>query len=93
MLARVGNFVNDRPIGVWVLLGQTSTVEAEAVLDEDFERSTKYQEELLDVWWSLWKQHVFPYILPYYWHKVRNKNPWPGEVCLLKFEGKVCRPL
>ena len=107
VLARAASVVNDRPLGIrsltekdlipitpnQLLLGRTSTAPRVATEEEvsDYGRSSRYQEELLNVWWNLWKTQVFPHLLPYPNYKAakRHVNLVEGDVCLLKYEGKV----
>ena len=58
---------------------------------EDYGWTTRYQEELLDVWWQIWKEQGFPHLLPYHHHKQakRHSNLKVGDICLLKYETKI----
>ena len=102
ILSTAANIINNRPIGVrsltkedivpitvnQLLLGRTSTSTPGALVgvDEDYLVADSFQEELQRVWWSLWKEQVFPHLLPYLRYKdiERHKNLRVGEVCLLK---------
>ena len=106
LLSRVANIVNNRPVGVrnlgeeqmlpltinQLLLGRTETAENETVGEEEenYEGADKYQEELLTVWWNMWKIQVLPSLIPYNRYKDagRHRNLVPGDVCLMNREGK-----
>ena len=49
---------------------------------QEFSPRLAYQENLLQAWWSLWLRQVFPNLITY--NSLRE-----GDVCLLKFEGKM----
>ena len=107
VLTRAASVVNDRPLGLrsltdddmvaitpnQLLIGRTSTSQRVPAEEEvnDYGRSSKYQEELLNTWWNLWKIQVFPHLLPYpsYSAAKRHVDLKVGDVCLLKYEGKV----
>ena len=78
-----------------LLLGRTSTsppCEGEVMGEEgDFRASSGYVDNLLNTWWSLWKQQGFASLLPYNRLKDerRHKNLREGDVCLLQYENKV----
>ena len=58
---------------------------------EDFGPQLAYQENLLQTWWSLWSRQVFPNLIPYNSLKESrcHENLRRGDICLLKFEGKM----
>ena len=107
LLARVANIVNDRPVGVGslteedivpitanqLLLGRTttSTPGAQVEVEQDFIVTSRFQEELLNSWWNLWRVQAFPHLLPYQRFKdaARHKNLHVGDVCLIKYVNKV----
>ena len=107
VLARAASIINDRPIGLrsltehdivpitpnQLLLGRTSTTMRSPSSEEveDYGRCSRYQEELLDSWWNLWKVQVFPHLLPHNGYKAakRHLNLRVGDVCLLKYDGKI----
>ena len=78
ILARAANIINNWPIGVrslteedivpitvnQLLLGRTltSTPGALVGVSEDFLAANSFQEELMRVWWNLWKEQVFPHL-------------------------------
>ena len=82
LLARAASIVNDRPIGVksltedelvpltvnQLLLGQTASVEPVQVeIEPDvYVAAGQYLQELMVMWWKLWKQRALPSLLPYY---------------------------
>ena len=78
-----------------LLLGRTSTsplCEGEVMGEEgEFRASSGYVNNLLNTWWSLWKQQGFASLLPYNKLKDerRHKNLREGDVCLLQCENKV----
>ena len=106
-MAHAASVVNDRPIGVksltedelvpltvnQLLLGRTSSVEPEqtVVETEGYVAADQYLQELMLMWWKMWKQCALPSLLPYYrWEESRrHRNLREGDVCLLLFESKV----
>ena len=107
LLSRVSSIINDRPLGVRslsneelvpvtpniLLLGRTGGTAQHHTEEEtqEFIPRRAYQENLLQVWWSLWLRQVFPNLIPYNSLKEsqRHENLREGDVCLLKFEGKI----
>ena len=107
ILSRAADVINDRPIGVrnlteenivpltpnQLIQGRTTTARKEASPEEveSFTQVSKYQEELLSVWWRMWAHQVFPSLLPFSKYKdaKRNDNLKPGDICLLKYDSKV----
>ena len=79
-----------------LLLGRTSTVVNESAEEEKEEemmlpRRLAYMEELLDAWWSQWSRQVFPSLVPYQCYKdaKRHTNIGVGDVCLLRYDGRI----
>ena len=88
ILAKAANIMNNRPIGVkslsedscnvvtpnQILIGRTSTSDlgSNEVVEENLSKSSKYQEELLNMWWKMWFHQVFPNLVPYAKHKDTN---------------------
>ena len=76
-----------------LLLGRTGGTAQHHTEEEtqEFSPSLAYQENLLQAWWSLWLCQVFPNLIPYNSLKEsrRHENLREGDVCLLKFEGKI----
>ena len=76
-----------------LLLGRTSTVriEAEDPVMGDFRACSAYGDELLNKWWSHWKQVGFASLLPYpeKKHAKRHQNLQVGDVCLVYYDNKV----
>ena len=76
-----------------LLLGRTSTSNQifTDIGAEDHGSTSAYQKNLLDTWWSLWKQQGFPTLLPYQRHKdaKRHKDLKKGDVCLVMYESIV----
>ena len=80
-----------------LLLGRTSTSplceqeEGEMPDERDFMASSGFVNNVLNTWWSLWKQQGFASLLPYNKLKdgLRHKNLREGDVCLLQYENKV----
>ena len=107
LLTKVANVINDRPIGVQyltedemvpltvnqLLLGRTSSAPpSETVTTPGNPRDRKrYLENLTQVWWNLWKEQVFPLLLPYskFEDTQRHRNLQVGDICLIKYETKV----
>merc|ERR1712082_60134 len=107
LLARAASVVNNRPIGVknltkdelvpltvnQLLLGRTSSVEPVQVdvEPEGYIAADLYLQELLVMWWKLWKQRALPSLLPYYrWEESRrHRNLKEGDICLLLYETKI----
>ena len=107
ILSRASSIINDRPIGVksltrhdavaitpnQLLIGQTGTSMREAREEEvqNYGRSSRYQEELLNVWWQMWSVQIFPHLAPYPTHKAAHKvkNLAKGDVCMLRYDGKI----
>lgn len=77
-----------------LLFGRTNSSWQTAEPDletESYIAASKYQSELLRVWWCMWQKQVFPYLLPYQKFKDsrRCENLQPGDFCLLRYESKV----
>ena len=77
-----------------LLLGWTSTNKEEMLAEEvhkNYGVASRYQEELLNVWWNLWREQVFPHLLLYYQHKEAKHhiNLKQGDICLLKYDNKI----
>ena len=77
-----------------LLIGKTST-SSKAYDDKDvenFQSRCKYVRELLDLCWKMWFNQVFPSLLPYDRYKgtKQYRNLKTGDICLLKYDGKVC---
>ena len=107
VLTRAASIVNDQPIGLrsltnydmvpitpnQLLLGRTGTVDLVPKEEEvvSYGKCSRYQEELLDTWWAMWKVQVFPHLIAYPNYKAakRHKNLQVGDVCLLKYDGKI----
>ena len=107
LLAQVADIVNDRPAGVrslteediipitanQLLLGRTSTSTpgAQVEVEQNFVATSRFQEELLNSWWNLWRVQAYPHLLPYQRFKdaSRQKNLQVGDVCLVKYDNKV----
>ena len=107
VLSRAADIINDRPLGVryltnedlvpitpnQLLQGRTTTARKQPTAEEieSFSHISKYQDELLSVWWKTWIHQVFPSLLPYNKYKdtKRNSNLKEGDVCLLKYDSKV----
>ena len=107
LLAQAASVVNDRPIGIknltvdelvpltvnQLLLGRTSSVKPVQVEVEPdgYVAADQYLQELMVMWWKLWKQRALPSLLPYYrWEEARrHRNLYLlygyFEVCLLLF--------
>ena len=56
-------------------------------IDEDYLVADSFQEELLMVWWNLWKEQVLPY--QRYKDTERHDNLRVEDICLLKYDNKV----
>ena len=58
---------------------------------KDYSGASRYQEELLNVWWKMWLVQVFPHLLPYYRYKAakHHENLRVGDICRLHYEGMV----
>lgn len=79
-------------------LGRTSTVPV-PVLQDDVEKPDPvhlsdrqaYMEEVLNTWWQIWFRQVFVHLVPYqsYIDAKRHQNIEQGDVCLLRYDGKV----
>ena len=107
-LSRAANICNDRPLGVrlqteedfvpinpnQLLIGRTST-SSKVYDDEDvenFQPRCNYVEELLDLWWKMWFNQVFPSLLPYdrYKDTKRHRNLKADDMYLftqIRWEG------
>ena len=78
-----------------LILGRTSTSppcqDEEMGEEGEFRASSGFIDNLLNTWWSLWKQQGFASLLPYNRLKdeKRHKNLREGDVCLLQYENKV----
>ena len=78
-----------------LLLGRTSTSPpSEGVVmgeEGDYMASSSHIDNLLNAWWSLWRQQGFASLLPYNKLKdqCRHKNFREGDICLLQYENKV----
>ena len=89
VLAMAANVVNDRPVAlrshtndnfealtVNQLLGRTSgaTLEPQAVEDGQYFGASRYQQDLLNLWWKLWKEQGFASLPPYSHLKEANRH-------------------
>ena len=78
-----------------LLLGSTGggSMQVSEDIVENYSGASKYHEELLDVWWKKWEVQVFPHLLPFgnYKDTQRCTNLRPGDICLLRYDGKICR--
>ena len=76
-----------------LLLGKTSTTRrvGEDPGVGDFKACSAFANNLLDSWWSQWKQQGFTSLLPYpeLKHAKRHQNLKVGDVCLLFYDNKV----
>ena len=76
-----------------LLLGKTSTTRrvGEDPGVGDFKACSAFANNLLDSWWSQWKQQGFASLLPYpeLKHAKRHQNLQVGDVCLLYYDNKV----
>ena len=76
-----------------LLIGRTSTVriQPEETDIENYNKRAKYSEELLAAWWRQWSTQVFFSLLPYQHYKDarRHNNLRPGDICLIKYDGKI----
>ena len=107
VMNQVANIVNDRPLHVeelregepiipvtvnQLLLGQTSTTKVGDMPGVgDFKACSAFANNLLDSWWSKWKQQGFASLLPNpeLKHAKRHQNLRIGDVCLLYYDNKV----
>ena len=105
LLARAASVVNDRPIGVksltedeivpltvnQLLLGRTSSVEPVQVEInvEGYVAADQYLQELMAMWWKLWRQRALPSLLPYYrWEEaLRQRNLQQGRSQIQAVQG------
>ena len=76
-----------------LLLGKTSTtrrVRKDPGV-RDYKACSAFANNLLDSWWSQWKQQGFTSLLPYpeLKHAKRHQNLKVGDVCLLLYDNKV----
>ena len=69
-----------------LLLGWTSSVEPvqTEVQPEGYIAADQYLQELMAIWWSLWRQRALPHVLPYFrWEEVkRHRNLQASNICL-----------
>ena len=76
-----------------LILGRYSTATPiyPADVAEDALACNRFQQDLLNRQCGLYKERVFPYLLPYYRYKDarRDKNLQVGDVCNLKYENKI----
>ena len=104
----VANVVNDQPVTLrpltdnkfmpltvnQLLLGRTSEtpLQPQAVQEEQYIGAGRYQQDLLNMWWKLWKEQGLASLLPYGHLKEakRHANLEVGDVCLLNYDNKVC---
>ena len=108
VLTMAANVVNDQPITLrtrtsdnhvpftmnQLMSERTSGVllEPRAVQDIQFFVTSSYQQDLLNLWWKLWKEEGFA-SLPLYGHLMEAKKQTGlevGDVCLLNHENKGC---
>ena len=109
LLAIVANVVNKRPVALGtladdfapltknqMLIERTPEVAVEHLndLDEQYFRASKYQRDLLDMWWKRWKQQGFASLQPYNHLKKARRHPniEVGDVCLLHYDNWTYRP-
>ena len=108
VLAMVANVVNERPVTLWsladddfvpltvnqLLLGKTpgASVKHRADQEEQCFGASKYQRDLLNMWWKRWKVQGFASLLPYgcLVKAKRCAKIEVGDVCLLNYDNKVC---
>ena len=108
VLAMVANVVNERPVALWTLVddafvplsvkqllfGRTheASFEHRDDLEEQWFRASKYQRDLLDMWWKQWKEKGFASLLLHGRLKkiMTHANIEVRDVCLLNQDNKVC---
>ena len=72
--------------------GRTSgaPLDPHAVQDVQFLVASSYQQDLLNLWWTLWKEQGFASLPPYGHLTKRHTGLKVGDVCLFNHDNKVC---
>ena len=80
-----------------LILGRTSTTHLSDVVyqeqSDNVSRRAAYIKELMETWWNMWFVQCFDGLVPYQRQtsaKIED-NVCVGDVCLLKYQGKIGR--
>ena len=70
---------------------QSLTVDLERYLDEDqrYVYRLVHMENLFQLWWQSWFVNVFDSLVPYPKWRKQHKNLEVGDICLVKYQGKI----
>ena len=74
-----------------LLLGRSSFDSKAPVYDlsTSLPKRVVYIKSLLDKWWTMWYQQVFPHLIPCKKWRTKGRNLEVGDVCLLYYPGAL----